>query len=197
MLGIGNDFVLKNLISDDEEAIEYREDEEVSKLDENGMLKMITSATLVKNIPPAIKSAPIVRKIYSSEFADIITDLENFTINKYKEASKNILKLAEGEQIEQDDSQDESDADKIAAEEEAKRQQEEEASRIAAEEEAKRLEEEEAARIAAEEEAKRLEEEEAARIAAEEEAKDWKRKKQPESQPKRKLESLLNKKLKD
>lgn len=60
------------------------------------------------------------------------------------------------------------EADRIAAEEEAKRLAEEEAARIAAEEEAKRLEEEQAALIAAEEAKKQAEEKAAQQVAAQE-----------------------------
>ena len=92
-IDISTGFVLDILTKDDPQSIQMRKNFNRKKLTAESLLDLISAATLFSRVPAALKTAPIIAKIYKPGFKKIFTVffspvfvLINFTAPAYTPA---------------------------------------------------------------------------------------------------------------
>ena len=103
-IDISTGFVLDILTKDDPQSIQMRKNFNRKKLTAESLLDLISAATLFSRVPAALKTAPIIAKIYKPGFKKIFTELESFNRKEYTQIAHNIIQLSLGKKIDIDSS---------------------------------------------------------------------------------------------
>ena len=93
-MGIDTEFMLDLLVKDDPSSQMMRKNFGKEKLTSEILQKSIAKATLYATVPPALKTAHTVSKIYKTGYKNIFSESESFNKNEYEKVAKNILNLA-------------------------------------------------------------------------------------------------------